>query len=109
MPIPRSRDMEPEQPNLRQGLFDMGMDSLMAVRIRNAARVDFGIEPPVALLLQGASLMDVVTDLVLQLGLETDSVGHDVPQKSDAVRDRARQRAAARQDASVRRARGQRV
>jgi phthiocerol/phenolphthiocerol synthesis type-I polyketide synthase D len=90
-------------------LTEMGMDSLMAVRIRNAARVDFGIEPPVALLLQGASLLDVVTDLVLQLGLETDSVGHDVPQQSDAVRDRARQRAAARQDASVRRARGQRV
>ena len=90
-------------------LTEMGMDSLMAVRIRNAARVDFGIEPPVALLLQGASLMDVVTDLVLQLGLETDSVGHNVPEQSDAVRDRARQRAAARQDASVRRARGQRV
>ena len=37
-------------------LTELGMDSLMAVRIRNTVRADFGVEPPVALLLQGASL-----------------------------------------------------
>ena len=36
------------------GTDEMGMDSLMAVRIRNTVRGDFGVEPPVALLLQGA-------------------------------------------------------
>ena len=81
------------------------MDSLMAVRIRNTARADFGVEPPVALLLQGASLRDVATDLIRQLGLAE----HDVPQHADRVRDRAQQRAAARQEAAVRRKRGQRV
>ena len=45
------------------------MDSLMAVRIRNTTRADFGVEPPVALLLQGASLQDLTAELVHQLGL----------------------------------------
>lgn len=45
------------------------MDSLMAVRIRNTVRGDFGAEPPVALLLQGASLNDLAADLARQLGL----------------------------------------
>ena len=50
-------------------LIELGMDSLMAVRIRNTTRADFGAEPPVALLLQGASLQDLTADLVRQLGL----------------------------------------
>ncbi|SPM37624.1 phenolpthiocerol synthesis type-I polyketide synthase PpsD [Mycobacterium rhizamassiliense] len=84
-------------------LIELGMDSLMAVRIRNTARADFGAEPPVALLLQGASLHDVTTELVRQLGIggQTQAV-----QAEDAVRDRAQQRAAARQQAAMRRKRG---
>jgi acyl carrier protein len=62
--IPRDRAIETGQP-----LTELGMDSLMAVRIRNTVRGDFGVEPPVALLLQGASLRDVTTDLIGQLGL----------------------------------------
>ena len=50
-------------------LTELGMDSLMAVRIRNTTRADFGVEPPVAMLLQGASLQDVTADLIRQLGL----------------------------------------
>ncbi|HKV21393.1 MAG TPA: type I polyketide synthase, partial [Mycobacterium sp.] len=78
-------------------LIELGMDSLMAVRIRDATQQDFGIEPPVALLLQGASVNDVTADVMSQLGLaQQDS-------SADAVRDRANQRAAARQGASSRR------
>jgi phthiocerol/phenolphthiocerol synthesis type-I polyketide synthase D len=87
-------------------LTELGMDSLMAVRIRNTARADFGVEPPVALLLQGASLQDLTADLVRQLGF----TGHSqVLEQQDAVRDRAQQRAAARQQAAMRRKRGQQV
>ncbi len=87
-------------------LIELGMDSLMAVRIRNTARTDFGVEPPVALLLQGASLQDLTADLVRQLGL----TGHSQAlAQDDAVRDRAQQRAAARQQAAMRRKRGQQV
>ena len=76
----------------------------MAVRIRNGARADFGVEPPVALILQGASLQDLTADLVRQLGL----AGHEQAlEYVDTVRDRAQQRAATRQQAVLRRKRGQ--
>jgi phthiocerol/phenolphthiocerol synthesis type-I polyketide synthase D len=88
-----------------QPLTEMGLDSLMAVRIRNTARADFGVEPPVALLLQGATLGDVAADLIGQLGLaEPEAAG-----QAGLLRDRAQQRAAARQEAALRRKRGQRV
>ncbi|TDL01200.1 type I polyketide synthase [Mycobacterium paragordonae] len=81
-------------------LLDLGMDSLMAVRIRNTARADFGAEPPVALLLQGATLHDLTADLMRQLGL---SEPDPATETSTTVRDRAQQRAAARQGAAMRR------
>ena len=75
----------------------------MAVRIRNGARADFGVEPPVALILQGASLQDLTADLIRQLGLG----GHEQAlEYVDTVRDRAQQRAAARHQAAMRRKRG---
>jgi phthiocerol/phenolphthiocerol synthesis type-I polyketide synthase D len=88
-----------------QPLTGLGMDSLMAVRIRNTVRGDFGVEPPVALLLQGASLADLTADLIRQLGLN----GQDKTETANGVRDRAQQRAAARQRAAVRRKVGDRV
>jgi phthiocerol/phenolphthiocerol synthesis type-I polyketide synthase D len=88
-----------------QPLIELGMDSLMAVRIRNTARGDFGVEPPVALLLQGASLHDLTSELIRQLGLN----GHDIDERADGLRDRTYQRAAARQRAVKRRKAGQRV
>ncbi|MFG1935055.1 type I polyketide synthase [Mycobacterium sp. NPDC048908] len=88
-----------------QPLTELGMDSLMAVRIRNTVRGDFGVEPPVALLLQGASLADLTTDLIRQLGLS----GQDNTENANGVRTRAQQRAAARQRAAVRRKVGNRA
>ncbi len=85
-------------------LVELGLDSLMAVRIRNIARGDFGVEPPVALLLEGASLRDISTNLLGQLGYAEDT--HERP---DRIRDRAHQRAVARQGAALRRKRGERV
>jgi phthiocerol/phenolphthiocerol synthesis type-I polyketide synthase D len=85
-------------------LTELGMDSLMAVRIRNTTRADFGIEPPVAMILQGASLQDLTVDVIRQLGLAEPEQNLD---RGNAVRDRAQQRAAARQGAAMRRKRGQ--
>ena len=65
MGYPKDSTIDPNQ-----SLTELGMDSLMAVRIRNTARGDFGVEPPVALLLQGASLSELTTDLIRQLGLD---------------------------------------
>nr|WP_234792376.1 acyl carrier protein [Mycolicibacterium brisbanense] len=86
-------------------LIELGMDSLMAVRIRHATQSDFGVEPPVAMLLQGASLDDITADVMQQCGVSTPDAGAAI----DALRDRANQRAAARQGAAVRRKRGQRA
>ena len=82
-----------------QPLTELGLDSLLAVRMRNTIRGDFGVEPPVALLLQGASLADLALDLVRQLGLAEE----DTSERPNALRDRAQQRAAARQRAASRR------
>jgi phthiocerol/phenolphthiocerol synthesis type-I polyketide synthase D len=92
--------VDPNQP-----LTEMGMDSLMAVRIRNTVRGDFGIEPPVALLLQGASVTDLGADLVRQLGI----AAPEPEEPAGGLRDRAQQRAAARQRAALRRKAGQRA
>ncbi|ORA38609.1 type I polyketide synthase [Mycobacterium aquaticum] len=86
-------------------LIELGMDSLMAVRIRHATQSDFGVEPPVAMLLQGASLDDITADVMHQCGVSTPDTGAAI----DALRDRANQRAAARRGAAVRRTRGQRA
>jgi phthiocerol/phenolphthiocerol synthesis type-I polyketide synthase D len=84
-------------------LTELGLDSLMAVRIRNGARADFGVEPPVALILQGASLQDLTADLLRQLGLAGHQKEHEDLKSIDTVRDRAQQRAAARHGAAMRR------
>ncbi len=81
-----------------QPLTELGMDSLMAVRMRNTVRADFGVEPPVALILQGATLTDLAVDLIRQLGLSENTA-----ERPSAVRDRAQQRATARQQAAARR------
>ena len=91
--------------DLNQALTDAGIDSLMAVRIRNTVHGDFGVEPPVALLLQGASIHQLATHLITELGLAEQQ--HSDP--DGAIRDRAQQRAAARQRAASRRKVGQRL
>ena len=100
MGYPKDSTIDASQP-----LTELGLDSLMAVRIRNTVRGDFGVEPPVALLLQGASLADLTTDLIRQLGLEE----ADKAESTGGVRDRANKRAAARQRAAARRKVGDRV
>jgi phthiocerol/phenolphthiocerol synthesis type-I polyketide synthase D len=88
-----------------QPLTDLGIDSLMAVRIRNTVRGDFGVEPPVALLLQGATLSDLAGELLRELH---PNEGDD-SEPANPLRDRVDQRAAARQRAAMRRKAGQRT
>ncbi|MER6415114.1 type I polyketide synthase [Streptomyces humidus] len=47
----------------------LGLDSLMAVRIRNAARQDFAVELPADLMLRGATLCDIGEAVLDGLGL----------------------------------------
>jgi phthiocerol/phenolphthiocerol synthesis type-I polyketide synthase D len=103
MGYPKGSVIDPARP-----LTELGMDSLMAVRIRNTVRGDFGAEPPVALLLQGASLTDLAADLIRQLGLAAPEGAADADDVG-GVRSRAQQRAAARQRAASRRKVGDRT
>jgi len=97
MGYPDDWPLEPGSP-----LIELGMDSLMAVRIRNTARADFGVEPSVALLLQGASLNDLTADLIGQLGLARPHAA----EQSTGLGARAQQRAMARHGAATRRRKG---
>ncbi|MEU3281320.1 SDR family NAD(P)-dependent oxidoreductase [Streptomyces antibioticus] len=51
-------------------LTDLGLDSLMTVRIQNAARHDFAVDVPPTLLLRGASLRDLGAAVLGELGLQ---------------------------------------
>ena len=82
-------------------LTALGLDSLMAVRIRNTVHGDFGVEPPVALLLRGATLADLAVELLRELH------PGDGAEPANPIRARVDQRAAARQRAAMRRKIGQ--
>ena len=55
-------------------LIALGVDSLLAVRIRNVVEHDFEVTLPVSLLLRGASVEDAEQWLCAELGLATSSV-----------------------------------
>ncbi|GAA3396125.1 SDR family NAD(P)-dependent oxidoreductase [Cryptosporangium minutisporangium] len=60
----RPDDLDPDTP-----LTELGLDSLMAVRAKNAVEADFSVQLPVRLLLQGASLDDFVRHIGTEIGL----------------------------------------
>ncbi|SFO88816.1 phthiocerol/phenolphthiocerol synthesis type-I polyketide synthase D [Amycolatopsis arida] len=60
----------------------IGVDSLLAVRIRNAVQHDFGLSLPVSLLLRGASVAEVEQWLLDELGLGT----ADRPARTELLR-----------------------
>ncbi|SHN29555.1 type I polyketide synthase [Cryptosporangium aurantiacum] len=60
----RAGDLDFETP-----LTELGLDSLMAMRAKNAVEADFGVQLPVRLLLQGASLDDFVRHIGSEIGL----------------------------------------
>ncbi|MEV5957554.1 SDR family NAD(P)-dependent oxidoreductase [Streptomyces sp. NPDC051987] len=51
-------------------LTDLGLDSLVAVRVQNTIRQDFGVDVPASRLLRGASLRDIGRAVLEQLGLD---------------------------------------
>ncbi|NYH78255.1 phthiocerol/phenolphthiocerol synthesis type-I polyketide synthase D [Actinopolyspora biskrensis] len=53
-------------------LTELGFDSLMAMRARNAVESRFGVSVPAALLLRGASTTELAVHLANRLGVETD-------------------------------------
>ncbi|MGW0838712.1 SDR family NAD(P)-dependent oxidoreductase [Streptomyces sp. NPDC002787] len=54
-------------------LPQLGLDSLMAVRIRNAVQQDFAVDVPPDLMLRGATLRDLGDNVLRALGLRRDT------------------------------------
>ncbi|HWE89929.1 MAG TPA: SDR family NAD(P)-dependent oxidoreductase [Pseudonocardiaceae bacterium] len=55
-------------------LTQLGLDSLMAMRMRAAVQHDLGVPPPVSALLRGASLADVADELAATVGITVPTV-----------------------------------
>ncbi|CCK26519.1 Phthiocerol synthesis polyketide synthase type I PpsD [Streptomyces davaonensis JCM 4913] len=81
-------ELDPARP-----LVKLGLDSLMAVRIKNAVQRDFGMALPVALLLQGASVDRLAREVVRALpGSADDPVDDEAAQIAEKARARAARR-----------------
>jgi len=74
-----SSAMDPHAP-----LIDLGMDSLMAVQLRNGFRGDLGVDVTIGELLEGASIAQLSTRIL-------DRMGHDPATLSEAPRRRREQ------------------
>ncbi|MFI5685201.1 SDR family NAD(P)-dependent oxidoreductase [Streptomyces sp. NPDC051636] len=70
-------------------LPELGLDSLMAVRIRNAAQQDFGVDVPGNLMLRGATLREVGDTVLQALGLPLATAGTDAPPSPSPTADDA--------------------
>ncbi|HEV7975506.1 polyketide synthase [Amycolatopsis sp.] len=64
----------PGQLDTEAPLTALGVDSLLAVRVRNAVEHDFGVMLPVSLLLQGASVTETEDWLCAELGIRDEPV-----------------------------------
>jgi hypothetical protein len=53
---------------MQQGFFDLGMDSLMAVELKNRLEAELGVTLPLIRLIQGPSVSELATWLAEQLG-----------------------------------------
>ncbi|MFC8246582.1 SDR family NAD(P)-dependent oxidoreductase [Streptomyces chartreusis] len=60
-------------------LTELGLDSLMTVRIRNAAGQDFAVDIPADLMLRGATLREVGETVLNGLGLTSGTNSTDAP------------------------------
>lgn len=65
---------QPDRLDVTAALPALGVDSLLAVRIRNAVQHDFDLALPVSLLLRGASTTDIEQWLLGELGIECSDV-----------------------------------
>jgi phthiocerol/phenolphthiocerol synthesis type-I polyketide synthase D len=78
---------EASEVNTSAPLTSLGMDSLLAVRIRNSVAEDFSLTLPLALVLQGVSLDELAAEICRELAIDD-----GVPQAGGSELNQARSR-----------------
>ncbi len=68
--VARSLGTSPSKLDAQQPLNELGLDSLMAVELKNRIAIDLGVNVPVAKFLQGFSIGQAVTQVLGQLEAE---------------------------------------
>jgi phthiocerol/phenolphthiocerol synthesis type-I polyketide synthase D len=68
--VARALGLSPTRLELQQPLSELGLDSLMAVELKNRIAVDLKVNVPVVKFLQGFSVDQAVTEVLEQLGTE---------------------------------------
>ncbi|HWO62673.1 MAG TPA: type I polyketide synthase, partial [Umezawaea sp.] len=78
--IARALDMPPEKLDVDQPLIDIGLDSLVAVGMKNQVEVDLGISLPLAAALEGASVRQLAEQM-----LDGTTAGTAPPPRDDGL------------------------
>src|SRR5690606_1213117 len=73
--------MPPHEINLKRSLADIGMDSLMGMELRTAAKQRFGVELPMASIADGTTIVDIASRIVDRAR----SFAGDTGRTSDAI------------------------
>jgi len=68
--VARALGLSPSKLDLQQSLSELGLDSLMAVELKNRIAVDLKVNVPVVKFLQGFSVEQAVTQVLEQLATE---------------------------------------
>ncbi len=71
--VARVLGLSPSQLDIQQPLTNLGLDSLMAVELKNRISADLGVNVPMVKFLQGFSVAQAATQLLDQLTAEADN------------------------------------
>jgi myxalamid-type polyketide synthase MxaD len=71
--VARVLGLSPSQLDIQQPLTNLGLDSLMAVELKNRISADLGVNVPMVKFLQGFSVAQAATQLLEQLTAEVDN------------------------------------
>jgi len=88
--IARQMGFAPSRLNLQQALTDLGLDSLMALRLKHGIEADLGVTLPVAKLFEGVSVAQLAAYLLVELTGEAPTVPQGAPVNEGRARAAAR-------------------